>query len=75
MLVGKVGELRGDAKRFATAWAGWVDGLAVEDVGLDGPGEEGGEEDAGCEGETEGVGVEIYGLLLGHCRRWGAPIG
>lgn len=74
MLAGEVGELRGDAERFAAAWGGWVLGSAVEDVGLDGPGEEGGEEDAGCEGEAEGVGVESYGLRLGHCRRWGAQL-
>ena len=51
-----------------------MEGLAVEDVGLGGPGDEGGEEDAGCEGETEDVWFERYGLHRGHCRRWGAQL-
>ena len=58
MLVGLVGELWGDAKRFAAARRGGLERLAVEDVGLDCPGEEGGDEDAGCEGEDENLGVE-----------------
>ena len=72
MLVGQVGELGGDAERFAAAWRVEVEGLAVEDVDLDCPGEEGGEEDAGYEGEAEDVKVERYGQLLCHCRRWEA---
>ena len=58
MLVGKVGELWGDAERFAVARRGGVERLAVEDVGLDCPGDEGGDKDANCEGEADDVGVE-----------------
>ena len=61
MLVREVGELGGDAERFAAAWDGEVERLAVEEVGLDCPGEEDGEEDAGYEGEAEDVKVEKYG--------------
>ena len=55
MLVGEVRELQGDAERPAAAWGGEVEGLAVEDVGLDSPGEDGEEEDAGREGEAEDI--------------------
>ena len=40
----------------------------MEDLDLDCPGEDGGEEDAGCEGDAEDIKVERCGQRLSHCR-------